>query len=108
MIAFGIGVSKSADGKRPLRVAGGLLVGGGVMSVTWLPFPMSSREEIAKGAGAANDVGHLVLSAATLALILSQFAAGARAFGKKFRVYPFLAAQPWWASALSPGWSHRR
>ena len=91
MVAFGIGVSKSAEGKRALRVAGGLLVGGGVMSVTWLPFPMSSRDEIAKGAGAANDIGHLVLSAATLVLILSQFAAGAVAFGRKFRVYSLLS-----------------
>ena len=61
------------------------------MSVAWLPFPMSSREETATGPGAANDVGHLVLSAATLVLILSQFAAGALAFGQKVRVYSFLS-----------------
>lgn len=91
MIAFGIGVSKSAEGKGALRVAGRLLAGGGLMSFAWLPFPMSPREEIAKGAGAANDIGHLVLSGASLALMLSQFAAGAAALGKKFRVYSFLS-----------------
>ena len=93
MGGFGIGVRRSAGGRRALRVTGGLLVAGAGMSVAWLPFPMSAREEIAKGAGGGtNDVGHLVLSAATVTLITSEFAAGGMAFGKRFRAYSLLSA----------------
>lgn len=92
MVAFGIGVARSANGRAALRVTGGLLVGGGLMQAMWLPFPMSSRQELAEGHGAGNDVGHLVMSAATGALVLSQMATGAMTLGKAFRVYTALSA----------------
>jgi hypothetical protein len=92
MTACGIGVSKAASGSRALRVTGGLLVAGGPMSVAWLPFPMSSRADIQAGAGAGNDVGHLVLSGATGLLVLSQMASAAAAFGKPFRLYSLASA----------------
>jgi hypothetical protein len=92
MTAFGIGVSKSAGGSRALRVTGGLLVAGGPMSVAWLPFPMSSRADIQRGAGAGNDVGHVVLSGATGLLVLSQMGSAAAAFGTRFRLYSLASA----------------
>lgn len=92
MTAFGIGVSKSAGGSRALRVTGGLLVAGGPLSFAWLPFPMSSRADIQAGAGAGNDVGHLVLSSVTGLLILCQMASAAAAFGKPFRLYSLASA----------------
>ena len=92
MTAFGIGVSKSAGASRALRVTGGLLVAGGPMSVAWLPFPMSSRADIQRGAGAGNDVGHLVLSGATGLLVLSQMGSAAAAFGTRFRLYSLASA----------------
>lgn len=92
MVAFGIGVAKTAAGSAALRRTGWLLVGGGVMGALWLPFPMSSREEIAEGGGGANDVGHLVLSAATAVVVLSQMGTGAAALGRAFRAYSVLSA----------------
>lgn len=92
MSAFGFAVLKSAEGRPSLRMTGGLLVGGGVMQAMWLPLPMSPREEIVEVAGGRNDVGHLVMSAATVVLVLSQMGSGAMAFGKPFRVYSALSA----------------
>jgi hypothetical protein len=92
MTAFGIGVSKSAGGSRALRVTGGLLAAGGPMSLAWLPFPMSSREDIQRGAGAGNDVGHLVLSGATGLVVLAQMGSAAAAFGTRFRLYSLASA----------------
>lgn len=92
MTAFGIGVSKSAGGSRALGVTGGLLVAGGPLSVAWLPFPMSSRADIQRGAGGGNGVGHLVLSGATGLFILSQMGSAAAAFGNRFRLYSLASA----------------
>jgi hypothetical protein len=92
MIAFGIGVRASARGKRALRVTGGLLVAFGVTGVLWLPFPMSSREDMVEGATSVNDAGHLVLSAVTVVLILAQIGFGAAAFGRRFRLYSLVTA----------------
>jgi hypothetical protein len=87
MVAFGVGVVRSAAGARPLRSTGGLLIAFGVSGVAWLAFPMTSRHEMVRGVTAANDVGHLVLSGMTVALIVGQLAFGARAFGSRFRRY---------------------
>lgn len=92
MTVFGVGVSKSAGGNRGLRVTGGMLAAGGVMSVAWLPFPMSSRTDLQQGAGSGNDTGHLILSGATGLLILSQIGSGAAAFGERFRLYSLASA----------------
>lgn len=108
MIAFGVGVARSADGKSALRMTGRLLVGGGVLQAMWLPFPMSSREEIAKGAGGANDVGHLVMSASTVAVVLSQMATGAMALSKPFRVYSALSAGAFLGFAALTGLESQR
>ena len=91
MVAFGIGVMKSANGRSALRMTGGLLVGGGALGVLWLPFPMSPREELARGHGGTNDVGHIVMSAATAVIVLSQMGTGAAALGTAFRVYTGLS-----------------
>ena len=92
MIAFGIGVWKSADGKHALRVTGGLLVAFGITGVLWLFFHMTSREAMVTGTTPVNDIGHIVLTAVTVLLILSQIGFGAAAFGKWFRVYSLVTA----------------
>jgi hypothetical protein len=92
MLAFGIGVWGSAHGRRALRVTGGLLVAFGVTGVLWLAFPMTSREEMVDGTMPVNDIGHIVLSAVTILLIVSQIGFGAAAFGQRFRLYSLLTA----------------
>ena len=89
MVAFGIGVYVSAGGKRALHVTGGLLIAHGVTFPLWLLAPMTSREAMGSTT-AANDVGHIVLTALTILLIVSQVGFGAAALGKRFRVYSLL------------------
>ena len=91
-LCFGAGVWWAAEGRRGLRATGGVLLASGVTGVAWLPFPMSSREDIARGAGTSSDVGHLVLSGLTTAEILALFATASTAFGSRFRTYSLLSA----------------
>jgi len=53
---------------------------------------MTQREEIAAGGGTFSDTMHIVLSAVTVLLILSQIGFGAAAFVKRFRLYSILTA----------------
>jgi hypothetical protein len=92
MVAFGIGVRRAAEGRRALRVTGVLLVVHGLVQVLWLAFPMSSRTDITAGASAASDVGHLLLTAATVAFILAEIGFSAAAFGWRFRLYAIASA----------------
>jgi len=85
MVAFGIGVFRAAGGRRALRTTGVLLVVQGIVGLLWLAFPMTSRSDIATGAD--NGVGHLVMTALTIVLILSEIGISALAFGWRFRLY---------------------
>jgi Protein of unknown function (DUF998) len=93
MLGFAAGVWRAAQGSRALRITGGLLVASGVVGVTWLWFPMTARGDMVGGAPMpANDLGHLVLSGLTVALILLEMGFAAAAFGKWFRVFSAAAA----------------
>jgi hypothetical protein len=87
LIAFGIGVLRAAKGNRPLRVAGGLLIAHGVVSVQWLWFPMTPRDDIIRGSMRWNDAGHLALIAWSGLLAGAEIGCGAAAFKSRFRVY---------------------
>lgn len=84
---FGIGVRQSAFGKRPLRIAGALIIAHGVMSLLWMFGPMSKREVIAAGGGTFADTLHLALSAATGLFVTAYVATTAFAFRWAFRLY---------------------
>lgn len=92
MIAFGIGVWRSAGGMRALRVTGGLLIAHGLTFPLWLLAPMTSREEMIEGTMPATDAGHIALSAMTVLLILAEIGFGAAAFGLRFRLYSIATA----------------
>ncbi|MEX1047663.1 MAG: DUF998 domain-containing protein [Actinomycetota bacterium] len=92
LIAFGIGVWKSAHRTRALRVTGGLFIVHGITAVLWLPFPITSREDMIEGTAAVNDIGLIVLSAVSVLLILSQIGFGAAAFGRRFRLFSVVTA----------------
>ncbi len=86
-VAYGIGVWNVAGGRRALRATGLVLFASGATGIAWLPFPMSSRDVIAKGGATGSDTGHLVLSGMTVAEILALFGVGSGAFGTRFRIY---------------------
>lgn len=93
VIGFGVGVWKAAKESRALRVTGALLIAQGLVFPLWLLFPMTSRAEmITEGSRAANDVGHLVLTAVSIALILAEMGFSAAALGKGFRVFTIAMA----------------
>ena len=86
MIGFGIDVGG-------VRVTGVLLVVQGIVALLWLAFPMTSRADMTSGApAAANDVGHLVMTAVTIVLILSEIGISALAFGWRFRLFAIASA----------------
>lgn len=91
IIAFGIGVRRSARKNRALRVTGVLLVRYGAVGPLWLPFPMTSRQDIKPTAAMAfTDVMHITLGAVDALLYLAIPGFGAAAFGKRFRLYRIL------------------
>lgn len=73
-------------------MTGAVLVAHAVTTPLWLPFPMTSREEMIEGTMPANDLGHIVLSAVVVVLILMEIGFGAAAFGKRFRLYSLVTA----------------
>ena len=87
LIAFGIGVLRAANGKRPLRVAGVLLIAHGVVSLQWLWFPMTARGDSISGLTRWNDVGHVTLVVWSGLFALAEIGCGAAAFKWRFREY---------------------
>jgi hypothetical protein len=90
--AYGVGVWHAAGNRRALRATGAVLLASGATGIAWLPFPMSSREDIARGATTGGDTGHLVLSGLTVAEILALLGSGSGAFGTRFRTYSLTSA----------------
>ncbi len=85
LYAFGVGVWRSAGGKRTLRVAAALMIGKEVLGfVATLITPMHMRGV----AGTLTDALHAILTAVGVFLcMLPAMGFGAAAFGKGFRVY---------------------
>jgi Protein of unknown function (DUF998) len=79
VIAFGIGVWRSAQGKRALRVVGGLLVLSGATYPLWLLF------------GEASLIAHIILAAVGVLAYLGAMGFGAAAFGGRFRLYSLVS-----------------
>ncbi len=90
LVAFGIGVLRAANGKRPLQAAGGLLIAHGVVSLQWLWFPMTARGANITGSTRWSDVGHLVLVAWSGLFALAEIGCGAAALNRCFRVYSIM------------------
>jgi hypothetical protein len=103
MLAFGVGVWRAARGRRSLAVTGGLLVAHALMAPLWLLAPMSQRELLVAGGGTAQDTMHIVLTALTVALILSQLGFGAAALGWWFRGYSLVSAAAVIGCGISTG-----
>jgi hypothetical protein len=81
--AFGWGVWTSARRNHSLRVAGGLMVAYGVISLVWPFTPMHLRGD----EFTLTDTMHIALAMVTVLLMLLAIGIGAAAFGKRFRLY---------------------
>ena len=103
LIAFGVGVRRSANGSRALRVTGALLIAQGITALLWIAAPMSHRAELAATGGTSNDELHLVLGGLSLLFILAQIGTSALAFGERFRRYALVTVAVILAAGLVTG-----
>lgn len=87
VIAFALGVWKSAGQNRPLRIAGGLLIAYGALGFLWPFAPMHLRETLAVGGETFSDTMHIALGVVTEILYLLALGFTAAALGKRFRLY---------------------
>ncbi len=87
VVAFGMGVVKSAGGRRALKAAGILLMVYGALGVLWPFAPMHLRETLAAGGGDVRDVMHIALGGFTELIYLLALGFAAAASGKAFRIY---------------------
>jgi hypothetical protein len=84
-IAFGFGVWGAAGPKRGLRIAGGLLIGLGVLELSAPFFPMNSGEPVSS----LTNTLHILGTVVTVLLMLLILGFGATANGKWFRIYSY-------------------
>jgi len=80
LIAFGIGVWRSARGHRALRVTGGCLILSGSTFPLWILF------------GEASLAAHIVLSVVGILSWLGAMGFGAATFGRRFSIYSLATA----------------
>jgi hypothetical membrane protein len=83
MIAFGLGVWASGDGRRPLRPVGGLLIAYGAVGLLGPFVPIHLRGE----AATLTDAMHIMLTVVTVLLMFATIAFGAAAVGPRLRIY---------------------
>ncbi len=89
--AFGWAILKSAGQNRAVRIMGALILTYGALGIGWHFAPMHQREVLAAGGGTLSDTMHLVLSFATVLLMLMAIGFGAVAFDETFRFYSIIS-----------------
>jgi hypothetical protein len=88
LYAFGVGIWRSAGGRRALRVTAAGVVGKELLGlVVTLFFPMHLREVLAAGGATLTDELHRDLTVVGTLLMLLAMVSAATAFGMRFRVY---------------------
>jgi hypothetical protein len=85
---FGLGVWKSANGNRSLKMIGIFMFIYGLLGFFWPP--MHQREVLAAGGATLTDTLHIVWTIATVLLMLLAIGFGSAAFGKRFRLYSIM------------------
>lgn len=104
VLAFGVGVWRSADGSRALRVAGGLLVFSSLLGIGWYFSPMTARG----GERTTSDLMHIVMTAITVPTQLAITLVSSRALGRRFRIYSVATVAAILAFAVPTGMSFPR
>src|SRR6185436_18085752 len=87
LIPFGLGIWRSANRNRVLRIVAGLVVGYGALCLVGPLTPMHQRTVLAAGGGTLTDTLHIAGAMVDVALILLIIGFGATAFEKRFRLY---------------------
>jgi hypothetical protein len=91
MVAFGVGIWRSAHGRRALAVTGGIMVAHGIVAIGWLWFPMTSRADMVANGTGSNDTGHLVMAGLTAVFVIAELVSASVAFGWWFRLYTLVS-----------------
>jgi hypothetical protein len=86
LIAFGIGVLESADGRRALRAAGWLLMVYGALGFTG-PFVSMDPVSDTGGPMSLNDIVHATVTGLLVLVIVAVIVVASTAFGTRFRIY---------------------
>ena len=95
VMAFGIGVWRSAPSKRALQITGGLLTGGAIIALIALAFPLTQppSQTLAGGSLPFSDTMHNILAGGVATLLMFvTYGFGAAALGRRFRLYSILTA----------------
>ena len=85
--AFGIGIWQSAEGNRPLRIVGDLILAYGLVGFVWSFAPMHQREALAAHHETLTDTMHIAFAMVMVLLMVTAIGFGAATFGKRFRLY---------------------
>jgi len=97
VFAFSLGVLRVARGNRMLRTTGWLLLAFALSGPVWALVPMHQRGTPANW----QDVGHIVLSVASVLLIALFMGAGAFTRGTRFRIFSLAALAPMLAFGIA-------
>ena len=84
LVAFGVGVWQVADGRRRLRISGGLLIAFGVIALTLGPFVAMRPRGTDQGVAGAL---HLIEGGLEMIILLAAMGLAAMALGRRFRLY---------------------
>lgn len=85
MIAFWVGVWRSTEGNRALRIAAGLMSSFAALGLLAFPFPMVTNEVLG-----ANTVHTIIWGVITPLVMLAGIGVTGAAFGTRFRLYVIL------------------
>ena len=88
MAVFGFGIQKFANGNRPLKIVGTIIIIYGLIGIFWPP--MHQREVLAANGQTLTDTLHIVWTVVTVLLMLLAIGFGTIAFGKWFRIYSII------------------
>jgi hypothetical membrane protein len=87
-LAFGVGVFRAANGNRPLRFAGAMLIAYGAIGVAAMVLGGPSLFAMhPRGGAVSNDALHILLTAVLVLFLLLATGVGGFAFGTRFRWY---------------------
>lgn len=98
MIAFWIGVWRSAQNNRALRITSGIMMGFAILGLLAFPFAMTTNEVLG-----ANTIHTIIWGMITPLLMLAGIGVSAAAFGKKFRLYAILTLVALFALSILTG-----